>query len=112
MANHVKTLHVTDVTEPFPTHFKVIRTFLIKITPGPAFSRFYHTLSRCRHLVVAKSQVHKAPYETLSIESLIPELVGSPALHNSRDASTKPLRHLVSTGALEIPRSHVIVEGA
>ena len=103
MAHHVKTLHVTDVTEPFPTHFEVIRTFPIKITPGPTFSRFYRTLSRRRHLVVAKSQVREAPYETLSIESFIPELAGSPALHNSEDASTKPLRHLVGTGALEIP---------
>jgi hypothetical protein len=96
------TWHTTDITWPFPT----------KIALSLAFVQFYCTLSRRCHPVATKSQVHKALYEILSIESLITELVGPLVLHNSKDVSTKPLQHLVSIGTLEIPRGHMIVEQA
>ncbi|KIM83364.1 hypothetical protein PILCRDRAFT_7295 [Piloderma croceum F 1598] len=39
--------------------------------------------------------------QNLSIDSFITELINPPAHHNSGDASTKPLRHLIGIGDLK-----------
>jgi hypothetical protein len=101
MDYYIKMSRVTNVTWPFLTHPKVIQPSPMKIMLGPAFFWFYHILSRHYHPVVTKSQDCKAPYKILSINSFITELISPLTHHNSRDASTKPLQHLISIGDLK-----------
>jgi hypothetical protein len=80
----------------------------MKITFGPAFIRFYRTLLLRRRPASTKSRGRKASSNFIHKKSFISELIDTPAQQNSEAASTKPHRHLIGIGYLELPCSHVI----
>ena len=86
----------------------MLQPFLIKIVLGQLLPDFI-TLKYLSAASLSPKLNTARPFENLSIEVFITELISLPAHQNSKNMST-PLHHLFDIGYLELLKGHMLTK--